>query len=318
MITDIPALSALGWSFFFSEQLNPDLPDNHVPARVVESQRTHLTIRHAEGSLDIPISGRWYSSNDKENPPVVGDWVVIDLLKEEILLRLDRWNTVQRTIKDSSKSQVIASNVDTLFLVTSCNTEFSMSRLTRYLALALDSRAEPVIVITKADISNDPQRFLQEAKTLKPNLAVRLVNALDIENLTDLSRWFVPGKTIGLLGSSGVGKSTLVNTLLGNDSQRTALIREKDGKGRHTTTHRSLHLNPHGGLIIDSPGMRELGIAQANVGVDEMFSDILIMAKDCRFFDCMHETEPDCAVRAAIAQGLLDEKRLDVYLALKS
>ena len=109
-----------------------------------------------------------------------------------------------------------------------------------------------------------------------------------------------------------------MNTLLGNDSQRTALIREKDGKGRHTTTHRSLHLNPHGGLIIDSPGMRELGIAQANVGVDEMFSDILIMAKDCRFFDCMHETEPDCAVRAAIAQGLLDEKRLDVYLALKS
>ncbi len=314
---DEPSLMELGWNSFFKGQLeSAAVTGSQVPGRVVENQRTHLTVMYESGITEIPITGRWYK-DATPNPPVVGDWVLLDIQKNTLISIFDRQNMVQRTLSQNEQIQVIAANVETLFLVTSCNSEFSLSRLTRYLILALESGAKPVVVITKRDLSDDPRRFVRQAENLNADVAVRLVNALDIESLSSLSAWLVPGKTIGLLGSSGVGKSTLVNTLVGQRSQQTGEVRHKDDKGRHTTTHRSLHLIPDGGLIIDSPGMRELGISHVEHGLATMFSDIVDISTRCQFSDCCHRTEPNCAVIKAVLDGRLDQTRLDLYRTFK-
>ena len=193
--------------------------------------------------------------------------------------------------------------------------DFNVSRLERYLALALDAKVTPVIVLTKADLA-DAEKYLQEAQAMRSDLDVLAVNSLDPESIADLHQWCGSGQTVALVGSSGVGKSTLLNTLVGKAVAITGAIREDDSKGRHTTTSRSLHALPNGGLVLDSPGMRELKLTDVAAGLGVVFDDIEVLAERCRFKDCDHHTEPGCAVTAAIEDGTLLARRLENYRKL--
>jgi ribosome biogenesis GTPase len=313
-------LKELGWSPFFQQQLLPEeleSPDTCQPARVFGVQRTGLELRFVGGVPQVPLAGRWFQL-PVEDRPTVGDWVLFDPLSQQIVRLLERHSLLKRmSVSKVGDLQLLAANVDVMFLVSSCNDEFNPSRMARYLSLALESGVTPVVVLTKTDLTDNPEDFRQETLKLKRGLAVELVNSLDPDSLAGLRAWIKPGVTVSLLGSSGVGKSTLINSLIGDAVQLTGGIREEDGKGRHTTTNRSLHLLPEGGLLVDSPGMRELGIADAEEGVAAMFDDVQALADSCRFADCRHESEPGCQVRLAIASGSLDEDRLDSYLKLK-
>ena len=212
--------------------------------------------------------------------------------------------------------QYISANIDTVFIVVSLNNDFNLSRIERYLALANEAQVEAVIVLTKKDLCDDYQDKVQQVQSLDAMLMIEAVNSLDQDSTQVLSPWCKTGKTVALMGSSGVGKSTLVNSLLGETQQETSGIREDDSKGRHTTTSRSLHLLTSGGLLLDTPGMRELQLADCAEGVSETFSDVEELAMHCRFSDCSHESEPGCKIRKAIENGELSERRFTNYQKL--
>jgi ribosome biogenesis GTPase len=310
-------LRDMGWAPFFQQQLTLEEAETLHPARVFAIQRTHITLMTEAGEIEVSLGGRWFQL-DVEERPTVGDWVLIPPSADSIVRLLDRKSLLKRmSAGQNSEVQLIGANIDTLFLVTSCNADFNPRRLERYLALAYNAGVEPVVVLTKADLAEDPDSYVDEVRKVKSDLVVELVNALEGETIGSLKGWCGTGQTVALLGSSGVGKSTLVNTLSAVEVQATQGIREDDGKGRHTTTHRSLHLLPEGGLVLDSPGMRELAIAEVESGVAQMFDDVEALAAQCRFADCGHDTEPGCAVRGAIDSGELDEARLTSYLKLR-
>ncbi len=316
-MTDTVTLSDLGWSPVFQQQLTLQDLESLTPARVFEVHRSGLKVVFEGGEMDVPLGGRWFQGSP-EDRPTVGDWVLLDLPGGTIVRLLERKSLLKRmSVSRPGDVQLIAANVDVLFLVSSCNDEFNLSRMERYLALAHEAGIQPVIVLTKADLSEDPDQFRTAAAGLGRDLVVELVNALDADTLGGLRAWCRRGQTVTLLGSSGVGKSTLINSLAGGDIQTTGGIREDDAKGRHTTTHRSLHLLPGGGLLLDSPGMRELGITDADSGLSSAFEDIEALAARCRFNDCAHQSEPGCAVREAMEAGRLDERRLESYRKLR-
>jgi ribosome biogenesis GTPase len=310
-------LRDIGWSPYFQQQLTSEEAESLTPARVFAIQRTHMTLMTETGEVDLNLGGRWYQLDVQERP-TVGDWVLISAANDNIVRLLERKSLLKRMSPgQTSEVQLIGANVDTLFLVTSCNADFSPRRLERYLALAYDAGVEPVVVLTKIDLADDPDAYADEVRKVKKDIVVELVNAREGETVESLKGWCGPGQTVALLGSSGVGKSTLVNTLASAEVQVTREIREEDAKGRHTTTHRSLHVLPEGGLLLDSPGMRELAIAEVESGVQQMFEDVEALTANCRFTDCAHKTEPGCAVRVAIGAGELDEDRLASYLKLR-
>jgi ribosome biogenesis GTPase len=253
-----------------------------------------------------------------EDLPTVGDWLLID--KDGQLLRLlERTSLFKRMAPGhDARVQLMAANVDTLFIVTSCNAEFNLSRLERYLAMALDAGVEPVIVLTKVDLIEDVDNFRVQTRVLRPGLAIEAVDSREESVIEILRPWCRVGQTVALVGSSGVGKSTLVNTLYTSVVQEVGVTRASDAKGRHTTTSRSLHLLPSGGLLLDSPGMRELQLSDCEVGVATLFEEIETVARNCRFNDCRHQGEMGCAVAVAAESNELDPRRLANYLKLKA
>ncbi|WP_108651799.1 ribosome small subunit-dependent GTPase A [Dongshaea marina] len=308
MITNY-SLPKLGWSAFFQQQFTLEEWQNLTALRVMAQHRSEVELIGECGRQRLELT---------PNMPelTVGDWLLLDSQGRFVRL-LERLSLFSRKASGSKvATQLIAANVDTVFVACSLNENFNLSRIERYLVLSKQAGAEAVVVLTKADHCDDPGGFVRQVQTLDPLLMVEAVNGLDPQSVTVLEPWCRPGKTIALLGSSGVGKSTLINTLLGQTMQKTGTIREDDSKGRHTTTGRSLHFMPTGGILLDTPGMRELQLADCEAGIRETFADIDALADRCRFSDCQHLDEPGCAVRAAIRSGSLNERRLTNYLKL--
>jgi ribosome biogenesis GTPase len=298
-------LDQLGWRPFFQQQISLEQWEYPV-LRVIAQYRNRLEMLGETGisALDL-LPGM---------PAItVGDWLLLTPQGQFCRL-LERLSLFRRKAAGTKVAeQLIAANVDTLFVVTSLNQDFNLSRIERYLSLANEAGAEPVVILSKADLCEDPESFRHQVQSLDSLLAVETVNCLDVEAIQILLPWCVTGRTVALMGSSGVGKSTLVNTLLGDTVQLTGSIREDDSKGRHVTTGRSLHLIPGGGLLMDMPGMRELQLADCDDGVITTFADISALSAQCRFADCRHGSEPECAVQGAISRGELDARRLSSF-----
>lgn len=306
MMTSYFSLYQLGWKPFFQHQLSLQDLENSIPARIFDVERSSIYLLTADGARSIAIT--------KSLPGLaVGDWVLIDSENRFIRL-LDRMSLFSRKASgERVYRQLISANVDTVLIVSSLNHDFNLNRIERYLALAHEAGVEPIVLLTKADLCESAETFVASVQALDNMLAVFAVNAHDPSSLQALSLWLSPGHTLAFLGSSGVGKSTLVNTLLGDQVQETHLIRETDSRGRHTTTSRSLHLTSSGVLLLDTPGMRELQLVDCKQGVDETFADISALAMQCKFSDCQHQSEPGCAVLSAIQSGNLDKRRLVNY-----
>jgi ribosome biogenesis GTPase len=267
------------------------------------------------------ISSSVPAAKGPEDRPTVGDWLLVDRHSRKLVRILSRTSLFKRSAPgDDRRLQLIAANVDTLFIVTSCNQDFNVARLERYLVLARDVGVRPVIVLTKADLSPTSDRFLEAARALQAGLQVELVNGRDAKSVTRLAAHCGAGETVALVGSSGVGKSTLVNTLRGSNTIATQAVRESDGKGLHTTTVREMHrlgFGPEGGgWLVDTPGMRELQMSEVTSGVAEVFDDIVATTLECRFTNCSHADEPECAIRAAVARGTLEPARLERWRKL--
>lgn len=302
-------LTEFGWNAFFTSQLEPEDFDHARPVRVMAVHRGALHVM-APG-LDERIPPLPPVPDDEEAAATVGDWLLLDaetLRPRRLLPRQSLFK--RRAAGTGRKLQLIAANVDTLFIVTSCNQDFNIARLERYLALASEADVPPVIVLTKADLSDAPEDFAAQASKLLPHIVVETLDARDADSASRLAPWCGPGQTVAFVGSSGVGKSTLINTLTGQDQIATQGIREDDAKGRHTTTGRALHKLPSGGWLLDTPGMRELQLTDVSAGVDDVFADVVELTRACRFTTCRHEDEPGCAVQTAIAAGELDGTRL--------
>ena len=303
----------LGWSSFFEAQRNDARELQY--ARVVEEQRGLYRIAgDADGWAEV--SGRFrHEATSAAHFPAVGDWVGVD--RAIIHRRLERRSTLSRAAAGrGSVQQVVAANVDTVFLVTAVGEDLSVRRLERYLAMVWDAGAVPVVVLNKSDLTDAPRDVADSVGQRLPLVDVVVVSALRADGLDALAPYLRPACTVALLGSSGVGKSTLVNRLLGRDALRVGEIRESDGTGRHTTTARQLIELSSGALLIDTPGMRELKPWADEDAVATAFDDVTAIANGCRFADCAHETEPGCAVRAAVADGRLDADRLENYRRL--
>jgi ribosome biogenesis GTPase len=309
-------LAALGLVPFFQQQLTDDELQRCHLVRVTEVQRSVLTTSDGVRDRTVPLTGHWLDA-PPEAKPTIGDWVLLDGQSLRLVRVLERKSLFRRVAAgEKSSVQLIAANIDVLFVVTSCNDEFKESRLERYLALAAEAEVIPVIVLTKSDLVDDPSSWIDRARSVRRGIAVETVNALAADTLDGIRGWLAEGTTAALVGSSGVGKSTLINTLLGTGVAATAAIRDDDAKGRHTTSHRSLHLLPEGGLLADVPGMRELKVAELGAALATVFDDIEAFARDCRFADCSHQTEPGCAVREAVESGAIDRRRWQNFVKL--
>ena len=309
------SLDALGWREYFSEQLSDEDARQCHPVRVMAVHRGAIAVAGA-GSQHL-ITPYIQGAAPSDDHPTVGDWLLIDresLLPIRVLGRLNLFK--RRAPGDPRKEQMIAANVDTLFIVASCNQDFSVARLERYLVLAREVGVRPVVVLTKTDLTDDPETFAASARAIEPGLRVETVNGRDPASAARLAAWCGRGETVALLGSSGVGKSTLINTLRGSDSIATQAIRAGDDTGRHTTTVREMHRLAEGGWLLDTPGMRELQLSDATAGISEVFDDFILTAQQCRFSNCAHGGEPGCAVQAAIADGSLTAERFDRWQKL--
>lgn len=302
-------LIQLGWRTHFERQLDERTGS---PVRIMEVQKSGWQVR-GDG-IDTIVQP---ALKGEPVAAAVGDWLLLDRNNNRATVLLERKSLFKRRAPGTdSREQLIAANVDTVFVVSSCNQDFNEARIERYLALAREAQVMAVIVLTKADLSDDPADYVQRAYGLAAGIVVEAVDAHDAGSLGSLDSWLNSGETVALLGSSGVGKSTMTNTLLGEASISTAGVRPDDGKGRHTTTARSMHLLPGGAWLLDMPGMRELQLADVKDGIDDVFDELSSLAADCRFTDCSHQDEPGCAVADAIQSGEVSVDRLQRWRKL--
>ena len=308
-MTTTPTMHDLGWRPFFQQQLSLDELTDFNIGRVIEQHKSGAVVMNDAGQKSL-----FQTPNDDK--VCVGDWVLFDdSLK--LYRCLERQSLFRRKAPGSKVDvQLISANIDTVMIVSSLNNDFNLGRIERYLALANEAQVEAVIVLTKADLCNDVDDKVQQVQKLDPLLLVYAINALAKDEVAKLMTYCQTGKTLAFLGSSGVGKSTLLNSFLGNEVQDTGSIREDDSKGRHTTTYRALRWFEQGGLLLDTPGMRELQLSFCEQGVSDTFAEITELITQCKFSNCSHNNEPGCVILAALDDGTLDPRRFKSYQKL--
>jgi ribosome biogenesis GTPase / thiamine phosphate phosphatase len=318
-------LARLGWTPAHEDQFAPHAADGLEPARVAVEHRDAYLLYTARGERPAELSGRLrHAVASRDELPAVGDWVAIAdpegaerALVQAVVPRRTKFSRMAANDHGQTIEQVVAANVDVVFLVAGLDGDLNLRRLERYLTLGWESGAAPVVVLTKADLCADVEGTKLEVESVAVGVSVHAVSNVTGEGIDALAAYFAGDRTVAALGSSGVGKSSLVNRLAGEDLMATGDVRA-DGRGRHTTTNRQLLVLPAGGLFLDTPGMRELRLWESEEGLAAAFDDVAAVAARCRFADCAHETEPDCAVRAALADGSLDPERLSSWRKLQN
>ncbi len=316
-----PSLEALGWNEDLARHFAANT-DGCRPARVAVAHNYLFQLLGASGALMAEVSGRLrHQTATQDAMPVVGDWVAARIHADEEKATIEavlprRTSFSRKAAGEATRRQLVAANIDIIFLVCGLDGDFNLRRIERYLVAIADSGAEAVVVLNKADMSPDPEGARAEVAAMASSTPIHIISCLADGGVETLATHLAPGRTIALLGSSGVGKSTIINRLLGTERQRTGGVRRRDRRGRHTTTQRELIVLPTGGLLIDTPGMRELQLWDAETATDDAFDDIEALATDCRFRDCRHDQEPHCAVRGAVEAGTLAAARLASYRTL--
>ncbi|MBP6964371.1 MAG: ribosome small subunit-dependent GTPase A [Armatimonadetes bacterium] len=317
-------LEDLGFDDEFADRFGAYASEGYRPGRIsLEHKNLYTVLTGNDEMMAFPTGRMYYDALGREDLPVVGDWVAARIFDEQppkavihaILPRRSKFSRKQAGKRIAE--QPLAANIDTVFVVIGLDGDYSVRRVERYLTLAWESGAEPVVLLTKSDLCPEVEERLAEVEASAPGVPVHALSVIEQQGLEQLPRYLVRGKTVALLGSSGVGKSTILNHLLGKEVQRTQEVREDDSRGRHTTTHRQMFVLPSGGLVIDTPGMRELQLWNAEGGLADAFSDISALAEGCRFADCRHENEPGCRVQEALSTGVLSEGRFESYRKLR-
>ncbi|HEU0252922.1 MAG TPA: ribosome small subunit-dependent GTPase A [Pyrinomonadaceae bacterium] len=316
-------LRTLGWGEFFEGNFQPYAVSGLSAGRVA-LEYNHLYRVYCEwGEALGEVAGKLrHEALDRSELPVVGDWVVIrpgaEGGKVTIHAVLPRKSRFTRKVAGSrTEKQIVAANIDTVFLVTSLNQDFNPRRVERYLIVAWESGARPIIILSKSDLCDAVEERTREIEAVAGDVPIHAVSVVTQDGVDELAQYLTHGQTVALLGSSGVGKSTLINDLLGSEHLRVQGIREHDGRGRHTTTHRELIVLPQGGLVLDTPGMRELQLWDGEDGLHIAFADIETVASHCYFGDCRHQDEPRCAIREALSEGTIDAARYESYEKLE-
>ena len=320
---DVLPLSNWGWTPAKQAEFDALNLTECVPGRVVTEHKAMYNVVTEAGELLVQVSGKFrHESMSRSDYPAVGDWVAVQPLAGDgrgivhaILKRSSKFS--RKIAGTTTEEQIVAANVDTILLVNALNHDFNLRRIERYLILAWESGANPVIVLTKADLQDNPLVKVHEVEAIAPGVSVLVTSTLSGDGLDAVRELARPGETLALIGSSGAGKSSLVNALFEREVQAVQDVRAGDDRGRHTTTHRELFLLPSGGVVVDTPGMRELQLWHADEGFGEAFEDIEVLARSCRFSDCSHQGERDCAIAAALASGELDSARYGSYLKLQ-
>jgi ribosome biogenesis GTPase len=318
-----------GWTPYFAEQFTPWEKRGYLPARVIRGEKNYFRVCTASAELTVRFAGKLrHRADDRADLPVVGDWVAVEPQTEQrgiIHALLQRKSFFARNLpgrrkgkgRERIEQQGIAANVDLVLIVSGLDRDFNLRRIERYLTLVGGSGAEALVLLNKADLCADPQACKAQVAAIASGAPVHLCCAHNPEQIEFLFSYLQPGRTLALLGSSGVGKSTILNSLLGEQRQKVGEINETIGRGRHTTTHRELFLMPQGGILMDNPGMRELHLWGEKEDLAESFTDIEELATGCRFNNCRHLSEPGCAVLVAVTAGQLSADRLSSYQKLK-
>jgi len=322
------SIHAFGWDDAWAASFAPHAAAGYEPARVVvELRRHYYAVQTAHGEFLGELTGKFHHAADREaqSYPAVGDWVAVqvsaDGRRAQIHALVPRRSRFSRQAAGERQvEQIVAANIDTVFLVSGLDANYNAKRIQRFFVAARDSGAQPVIILNKSDLCDDPDIVRKEIELLVPGIPVVITSTFTRKGLKSLAATYaLPGRTLAFVGSSGAGKSTLINRLLKDaEAMPTGEVREKDGKGRHTTTRRELTQTPAGALVIDTPGMREFQLWDAKEAVEDAYPDILELATHCKFTSCKHETEPGCAVRIALEEGTLPAARLESYRKLKA
>lgn len=319
----MPALDALGWTDPFASAFQAHAAPDVIPGRVALEHQHIYRVLSERGEHLARVAGKLrHEASTAVEYPAVGDWVALRTrpgeLRSTIHAILPRRSRFSRKVAgDTTREQIVAANIDTVFLTTGLDGDFSLRRIERYLVTAWESGAQPVVLLTKADLCDETDARVRDVEAVASGAPVHATSARQNHGLDILGQYLQPGRTVALLGSSGVGKSTLINRLLGREQQRTAEVSTYKARGRHTTTNRELILLPGGGLVIDTPGLREIQLWEVGGSIGATFADIEALAAGCRFGDCRHDTEPHCAVRRAADEGTLEADRLESYLKLR-